>query len=311
MAAAQYAPDFVADSNDRPAWLEARRSGIGSSDAPVILGISPFSNPFELAVKKRGIHTLVDDDDDESELLKWGHYVEGPMLSLFLKETGLKGELNSILYRSTEPGHEFMLSTPDATIIDGGEVGGAECKLKIFDAKEWEREGIPDSVITQAQHSMRVMGWRFKYVLALLDGYRLRFKRIERNDEILDEIVIPAERIWWDDFTNDRPFDPTIGKQSATDRALRRLYPEDSGETIQLAGHEWLQALGEWREAKKNSKAWKDIADSKMNRMKAAIGKATFATLDDGTELTLKTTRRDGYPVEPTSFRTLRVKGDR
>lgn len=305
MAAPSYDPEFVCDSTDRPLWLVKRREGVGSSDAPGTLGISPFTNPFKLSLVKKGLI----EDDEESELMKWGRYVEGPMLQAFLDETKLTGELMPQLYRSTEPGHEFMMATPDAWIEEAGEIGGAECKLKIYNADDWEKGGFPDYVITQAQHAMRVMGWRFMYILALLDGYRLRFQRIERNDDIMGVVVIPSERDWWDDFVNDRPFDPSIGSQSATAWALKRLYPEDSGETIRLKGHEFLERFAAMQNAKKQAKRWKEIAERHGNLFKADIGAATFATLDDGTELSLKTTRVSGHTVAAHSYRSIRKVG--
>lgn len=305
MAAPAYEPEFVCDSTDRPLWLVKRREGVGSSDAPATLGISPFSNPFRLSLVKSGLI----EDDEETELMRWGRYVEAPMLRAFLDETGLKGELMPQLFRSREPNHEYMMATPDAWIQDGDEIGGAECKLKLYQADEWEKGGFPDYVITQAQHAMRVMGWRFMFILALLDGYRMRWQRIERNDDVMGSVVIPAERRWWDTFQAGGAFDPTIGKQSATDWALKRLYPEDSGETIRLKGTEMLNHWAAYLDAKKQEKAWKETALRHSNALKASIGAATFAVLDDGTQLSLKTTRVSAHEVAGHSYRSIRKVG--
>lgn len=303
-AALEWEPVEVDDGSDRVAWLEARRTGISASDAPAILGISPFSNPFELAAVKRG---LVDSDRGDSELLKWGHIVEQPMLEMFLEETGLTGGLTKSLFRTPDPDEQFMLATPDGWVREDDEIGGIECKLKMFHAKEWERDGIPDHVITQTQHQMRVMGWNFVYVLALLDGYRLRFHRVERNDDVMGSVVMPAEHAWWQAFQADEPMDPTAGDPRWTNETLRRLYPEDSGETIRLNGIEWLQTVERMATAKENEKRWKREADTAAAKLKAAIGANSFAVLDDGTELSLKTTRRKESISKATSFRSLRT----
>lgn len=38
-----------------PEWLEMRREKIGASDAPVIMGVSPWKSPYELWVEKMGL----------------------------------------------------------------------------------------------------------------------------------------------------------------------------------------------------------------------------------------------------------------
>ena len=35
-------------------WLEWRRKGIGSSDAPIIMGVSDYATPYELWLEKTG-----------------------------------------------------------------------------------------------------------------------------------------------------------------------------------------------------------------------------------------------------------------
>lgn len=294
--------DLVDPGIDRESWLEARKTGVSASDAPAILGISPFSNPFKLAKEKRG---ELPRDERQNELLDWGHVVEEPMLELFKRETGLDGELSSALYRTRNPDERFMLATPDGWIRDGSEIGGLECKLKLFHAREWEENGLPDHVITQTQHQMRVMDWNFVFVLVLLDGYRLRFQRIERNDEVMGEFVVPLEAEWWSDFQEGRPFDPSVGTPSATTEVLKRLYPEDSGETISLKGTQWIEHLEMMIDARKQANQWKKIAERHSNALKAAMGDATFANLDDGTRLSLKTVRVKESVTKAYSFRRL------
>jgi len=39
---------------DRQQWLEARKQGIGGSDAPTVAGINPWKSPVELYMEKTG-----------------------------------------------------------------------------------------------------------------------------------------------------------------------------------------------------------------------------------------------------------------
>jgi len=87
--------------------------------------------------------------------------------------------------------------------------------------------------------------------------------------------------------------------------ALKALYPADNGATVELPGHlidldhereeiaEQLKALG----------ARKQEIDAAF---KAAIGEASVGVLLNGVSYTHRLTKRDGYTVKPTEFRTLR-----
>jgi putative phage-type endonuclease len=53
---------------DRQMWLEYRRGGIGSSDAPAIMGVSPWRTPFDIWVEK--VHGY--GQQDENWAMKMG-----------------------------------------------------------------------------------------------------------------------------------------------------------------------------------------------------------------------------------------------
>jgi hypothetical protein len=79
------------------------------------------------------------------------------------------------------------------------------------------------------------------------------------------------------------------------------LYPFDSGETVHLSEkHEAL--ADEWEQAKEDKRTAEDRAKVAEAKLRADMGEATFATLPDGTVLTLTTTeRKDGV-----RYRTMR-----
>jgi putative phage-type endonuclease len=293
-------PTRICPSTDRARWLAQRKLGIGASDAPAILGLSRFSSPHSIAATKLGLEV----EDAESELMRWGRYVESPMLEAFAEETGFEVSPDGWLYRSAEPGLEWLLATPDGQVRRDGVVGGAECKLKVFGAREWEESGVPDEVVCQAQHTMRVMGWGFVFVIALLDGYRLRHREIVRDDAMIARIL-EEERAFLECLRTGKGL-PVRGPSAANARALRALHPADSGAIMDLAGPEWLEKVDAWRDAAEQESAWKKRKEALRDELAFAMGDATFARLEGGRTLSLKTTDRDGYQVKATRFRTLR-----
>lgn len=283
---------------ERARWLEERRRGLGGSDAPAILGLSPFATPYSVAAQKLGLEA----EDAETELQRWGRFVERPMIDAFVEETGWPAALSGDLFRSAEI--DWMQVTLDGTVERAGETGGVECKLKIYHAREWEVSGVPEHVVAQCQHAMKVMDFRFMVVLVLLDGYRLRWKVVER-DETLIQRLVAEEQDFWRRLADGRPI-PVRGPGEVNARALKALYPEDEGTIVDLAGAEWIARVDAWREASDQENRWKRLKEERRDEIVAAMARATFARLEGGRTLSLKTTRRAAYPVKASSFRVLR-----
>jgi predicted phage-related endonuclease len=289
-----------------PIWHAERSRGLGGSDAPQILGISPFGGPARVAASKLGYRV----EDAESELREWGHYVEEPLLRRFADETGIEARRSGILYRSGDPATPWLQATIDAVLCDPAENGGIQCKFALFTADHWD-DGVPPHVGAQVQHEMAAMGWGFVYVLALLRGYQFRWARVERDERFIAERLLPAEGEFWRRLQADEAIEPA-GAPDREWEALKARYPRPApGLVVPLPGDEWVGLVDRWREAASAASAADKAAKELRNRLAAAMGEAEFAELDDGRMLSLSLTERAGYTVEAMSYRMLRVKGAR
>jgi len=76
-------------------WLKWRASGLGSSDAPIIMGKSPYNTPYGLFLEKLGLKK----GQQENFVTELGHRFEGPALALFCLETGVEMEPACIEHR--------------------------------------------------------------------------------------------------------------------------------------------------------------------------------------------------------------------
>jgi len=303
-------PVLVCDSSNRLVWLDARKDGIGSSDSPCILRLEKaWGSPFTVSCLKRGLALPADMEDEESELMKWGHYSEGPMLQAFADETGHTAQLSGAMFRSGDPATPFAMTTLDGIVTEkGGKVGGAECKFVRYTARDWEIDGIPEHVACQDLHTMDVMNWDFMYVIALLDGYKLRWKKQERDDEILGDIIRPAEADFWQRLMDGEQFDAGVGgRPDMAASWLKSLHPDDDGTTIRLEGDHWIEVMDNWRVAAEEEKAEKRLKEKAKNSLVQEIGDATFARLDDGRRISLKTQTRTTKPTTETKTSTFRV----
>lgn len=288
------------------AWKVERANGIGGSDAPQILGLSPFGGPARVAASKLGYHA----EDIESELHEWGHYVEEPLIQRFYAETGIEGKRSGWMHRSENAATPWLQATVDGSLVDPALRGGIQCKLAVYSADAWE-DGVPDYVAAQVQHEMAVMDWDFVYVLALLRGYQFRWAKVERDEAFIFGTLLPAEGDFWRRLKADEPIAP-LGAPDREWEALRLRYPRPQiGKTVELAGEEWPRIVESWRKHADAKNEHEKAAKEYRNRIVAAMGFAEFATLDDGTRLSCRSSDRAEHVVRASTSRTLRVVGSR
>lgn len=309
------APTFLCDDSDREVWLEHRRTGTTGTDCPGILGISPFTTPAKIAAQKAG---LLPQDAAETELMAWGRKVEPLLIETFLddmQKAGKKGwqaRTSGKLYRCTAEGQGFMLATIDGQAVDpAGRAGVIECKLKIFGASEWEQEGIPDYVIAQTQHNGEVVDAAFCLVIGLLDGYRPRWKVMERARDLLDETIIPAERDFWARYQAGEAFPLDKGRPEVNLDLVRRLHPDDNGELVKLEGPALLKAARDWKHQSGVRLAAEKLEKAAKAVVSGAIGDATYGVLDDGTQLSWKSQTKPAGTHKSSSSRVLRVDSEK
>jgi predicted phage-related endonuclease len=284
--------EVIGHSDNRDEWLELRRSGIGGSDAPAILGLTNWASPASVQADKWGLL----DEPEEAEHLRWGRRLEAAILGGLGEELGIPISSDGRLLRSLE--HPFMLCTPDGRCADGV---GVQAKNTML-AAEWQ-DGPPERVWVQCQHEMFVEGAPERIAAALLLGNRLVWQRVARDEEFIQDVLVPAARDFWKLTEAHEPVNPDGSEH--TKRALQKLYPQDSGETVALDGHfidldnERLGLLEE-----------KKIAEARLreidNTFRHAMKDATFAALPNGTTFSLKTQTRKAHEVKESTFRVLR-----
>ena len=105
----------LCDSNDRARWLAMRRSGIGASEAAVLIGEHSRLTLARLVAEKRGKLP----DEDAKEFLEWGLRHEPTMRAAYSEEryAGRITRPAGKLLRSVE--HPWALATLDAALDQG------------------------------------------------------------------------------------------------------------------------------------------------------------------------------------------------
>jgi putative phage-type endonuclease len=296
----QPAFEFVCDSGDRSAWLDARRSGIGASDMACLLGHTRWASPLSLYAEKVG---AVEPEDKEQEFVRWGNILEPVIAEEFAFRTGRHIDRGGKLLRSLE--HPWALCTLDYwTWGDGVSLR----PLEIKNATEWKAEdwadGPPEAYLIQAAQQMLVCGTNHCTVAALIGGNRLVWCDIERDERLIRQIIFAGETFW---ERVQRCTPPEPDGSDASTRLLRRLYPEDDGSAIELP-MDLADDVEEWRRLKAEAKAIDATVKGIENRLKAALGDASEGHFPSGDRVTYRSQTMPERVLPATSFRVMRYQ---
>lgn len=224
----------------REQWLAVRMNGIGSSDAAAAVGMNPYKSQLELWLEKTGrlSPNHAKEVDQDQDPLYWGSLLENFVAAHYSKKTKQRvRRVNAVLQH---PEHRWMLANLDREVVGSDAVQILECKTAgINGAKLW-KEGVPEYVQLQVQHQMAVTGKQVADVAVLICGNEFRTYRIERDDHLIKHLI-SLEQLFWDYVESDTP-PPADGSDSAG-QALRMLYANETGETIDLREQSEADAL--------------------------------------------------------------------
>ncbi|EMF0299936.1 YqaJ viral recombinase family protein, partial [Enterococcus hirae] len=226
-------------------WLEDRKRGIGGSDVATVLGLNKYKSPYQLWLEKTGQIEL---KDSESEPAYWGNVLEEVVAKEFQERTGKKVRRRNQVFE--HPLHPFLRANIDRDVV--GENAILECKTaNQFFSKEWEGEEVPLSYLCQVQHYMNVLNKDYCYIAVLIGGQRFIWKRVERDQELIDIITERLVDFWETNIIGGE--EPLIDGSKATSDFLKERYSElDSTEIMLHADYDVL--LDQKEELLKNKK---------------------------------------------------------
>jgi len=287
--------DVIGNSADRNAWLDARRTGIGASEIGILLGESPWSSEFDLYARKVG--ELEDPDLSDVEAVEWGVRLEPVVASVFEERTGRRIKLSGSLLRSRE--HPWALCTEDAEDDEGNPV---EIKTtSAFRADAWA-DGPPELYRIQNHHQMLVKEKPKGSIACLIGGQKFVWCDVERDEELIRKIIYHGREFWRRVQEKDPP---APDGSDATSKALAKLYPKDSGNSV-ILGDALIELDEQLVQLKAEKKRIDDEIRAAENAIKGAIGEAQIGALPNGITYSWKTQRREEYTVAAKEFRVLR-----
>lgn len=262
----------------REQWLQVRKQGIGASDAAAAIGLNPYQSPLALWLVKTGRDSALPspNPDDDTSPVFWGNVLEPIVAQCYAKRTGNKvRKVNAVLQHADADKH-WMLANLDYAVVGNDEVQILECKTAgEHTAKSW-REGVPHYVQCQVQHQLAVTGKQAADVCVLICGQELRIYRIERDDELIAQLI-ELERRFWQFVIDDTP--PAVDGSKSSGIALSCLYPEDDGEVLDFSNdpylvsvyHDLLQARADLTDARSREDLTKQQIQQRMGEASRAL----------------------------------------
>lgn len=288
----------------RAAWLAERRSIIGASESPTILGVGySGASVLDLWAKKTGRLPL--DDGEENEFFEWGHAIQPVALRIFSKRTGMQVSDPGEFTVARHPSIPWLGATLDGIADTPEGLAVVECKnVGAYNSRDWEADEPPLRVNVQIQHQIEVAGATHGYAVACVGGNKLVWRRVNRDDRF---IAVMLERLaeFWRLVETDTP--PEVDGSEATSRTLARLYPDDTG-AMTLLPDESDQWDAELVAVKAELKNLEERERLLKNRFAAALESATLGQTPGGVTYTYKQQTRKEYVCAASTFRVLRRK---
>jgi putative phage-type endonuclease len=179
----------------REEWLSWRRSGIGSSDAPAIMKVSPWKNLLDVWEDK-----VYGEKDNDSDFKRRGREMEETARREFEKK------FDTILYNLNVEHIKtpWLHASLDGIDLEGGIMVEIKCPGQRDHSIALNKE-IPDKYYPQLQHQLMVTGLDGMYYFSF-DGKEGATIEVARDQKYIDEMFEEEKKFWNLVETNTPPY---------------------------------------------------------------------------------------------------------
>jgi putative phage-type endonuclease len=167
-------------------WLKMRKDKIGSSDAPIIMGISPWRTPYQLWQEKLSLT----ESQIQNKAMSRGHQLEPKALSLVEQLTGLL--LSPMIKFHTQ--HSWMMASLDAIDVEQKHI----VEIKSPGQKDHQiavSGQVPEKYFPQLQHQIEVCGVEFAFYFSF-DGEDGILLKVYRDDKYIKNLISKEEQFY-------------------------------------------------------------------------------------------------------------------
>lgn len=295
-------------NEQRAAWLEGRRTGIGGSDVAAVLGLNPWKTPLDVWNDKLGIS----EDKEMSEPAYWGTVLEDTVAKEFQLRTGKR--VQNVSHQFADPETPWAIANIDRAIINPdiakrvrplemtekeiakygyrpittdiafeaktahaftADLWGPSQELEIKQNNLRTEHEIPLYYETQIQWYCGILRLRGMYLAVLIGGSDFRMYWVDARPDVFQVIKEKCSAFWNNYVLTKTPPEPINIED------VLKLYGRSNGKAIEAQGDlainygEYARLNGEIKELKKQQDAVKaKIAiDMKDNEILTLDGK--------------------------------------
>ena len=173
-------------------WLEFRKTKIGASDAPVILGMSPWKTPLQLWEEKLGIRPM----QEINEAMQRGHNLEPIAREAYINHTGNYCVPEVV----THAEYDWMIASLDGIAFDRSIIIEIKCPGK-NDHHTASLGKVPEKYYAQLQHQLAVIGLDRLHYFSFRSEDDFYLIEIERDEKFINELI-SKEKDFWDKLQN-------------------------------------------------------------------------------------------------------------
>jgi putative phage-type endonuclease len=201
-----------------PEWLEMRKSYVGASDAPIILGDSPWKTAYQLWEEKLGLR----EPPETNAAMQRGNELEPIAREAYNQYTGLFCE-PAVMFH---PDHKWMMASLDGIALDHSMVVEIKCPGQ-KDHDTAKSGSVPQKYVAQLQHQLAVCGLNVLHYFSYRDG-EFHLVEVERNEEYIQRLYSEEGNFW-----------KKVRNFEAPDLSNRDI--------LERNDERWLQAANAWK----------------------------------------------------------------
>jgi putative phage-type endonuclease len=250
-------------------WLTWRKKGLGSSDAPIIMGISPYKTPHQLWVEKTSDGLA---EQKENFIFEKGHRVEAIIRARIELQTGQTWQ-PKLYERSDKPYIRCSMDCANDELQEGKET-------KYVGKEVFKNKIVPPHYICQIQHQYLVTGFKRITCVMITDDKEL----CDGADLIWQEIEVPVDHEYCKKL-----FEKEV--QFREHHIEKRVPPELTvKDAVPVKDKEVQKQLKRYKLLKERI----DSATSELNLVKEEIFKGTTHALMSYGDIMIKESERKG-----------------
>ena len=184
-------------------WLKARKLGVTGTDVGKIMGLSKWGSAQDVWEDKMGLKPPIDDN----ESMLWGRLLE----PLVLSEYARRNCVNVIKPEGVTIGKEdWMIGSPDGIVIADDKSWQYGVEVKTTRSMKTFQVNVPLDYEYQCRWYMMISDLPYWDVVALIQGSTYHEQRIQRDNDLEEEMIDRCRDFWFNNVMAKCPPNPSV-----------------------------------------------------------------------------------------------------